>query len=274
MKIHGLCLIKNEADIVGYSLLENARWCDFIYVYDNGSTDGTMERVNELAKRCPQIIPFGTCTKPFSDSLRADVFNHFKSRVAPGDWWCRLDADEIYVGDVRAFLDRLPRHLHVVWSIYIQFYLTELDLPRLEPFSEQPAFDVNRDNLPRYYRADYAEPKFFRHRPGLRWNGGSWPDHVGLVAPDMLRHRHYQYRSPGQIEMRLRTRREAAAQGWAHFPHSLTHGWRDKIERSEKLHLDTGDDRYVIEDTGLPRHLESGWHRAVKRCMHGLGVWP
>ena len=103
MKIHGLCLIKNEADIVEYSLRENARWCDFIHVYDNGSADGTMERLNDLAKRCPQIIPFGTCTKPFSDGLRADVFNHFKSQAAPGD-------DHYVIEEAE-----LPRHLESGW---------------------------------------------------------------------------------------------------------------------------------------------------------------
>lgn len=274
MKIHGICLLKNEADIVEYSLLENARWCDFIHVYDNGSTDGTMERVTALARRCPRIVPFGTTAMPFTDSLRADVFNQCKDRVARGDWWCRLDADEIYVDDVRAFLARQPPHLQVVWSIYIQFYLTEHDLPRLESFADQPAFAASRENLPRYYRADHAEPKFFRHRPGLHWQGGSWPDHLGLVAPERLRHRHYQYRSPAQVETRLRTRREAAAQGWAHFPHSLGQDWREKIEPSNGLHFDSGDDRYVIEEAALPRHLEPGWQRAVKRAMHGLGVWP
>ena len=274
MKIHGICLLKNEADIVEYALLENSRWCDAIYVYDNGSTDGTMERVQALAKQHPHIIPFGTTTKPFHDSLRADVFNHFKAKAAPGDWWCRLDADEIYVDDVRAFLSRVPRHLHFVWSIYLQYYVTEKDLARLKPFEGQPPFDVNADNLPRHYLADYAEPKFFRHRPGLRWDHGSWPNHVGLVAPEMLRHKHLQYRSPAQIERRLQTRREAAATGWQGFPNSSEMSWREKIEPSERLHFDAGDGRFIVEEALLPRHLEPAWQRLVKRFMHAAHIWP
>ncbi len=39
MKIHGICLIKNEADIAAWFLGESSRWCDFIYVLDTGSTD-------------------------------------------------------------------------------------------------------------------------------------------------------------------------------------------------------------------------------------------
>jgi glycosyltransferase involved in cell wall biosynthesis len=274
MKIHGICLLKNEADIVEYSLLQNSRWCDVIYVYDNASTDGTMERVKALAQQHRHIIPFGTSSRPFADNLRADVFNYFKSQAAPDDWWCRLDADEIHVDDVRAFLARVPRHLHLVWSIYLQYYLTEKDLPRLEPFEGQPPFDVNAENLPRHYLADYAEPKYFRHRPGLRWNVGSWPDHVGLAAPGMLRHQHFQYRSPAQIERRLATRREAGAQGWPGFPHSSEIGWREKIRSSAELHFDAGDGRYIVKEARLPCPLEPGWQRLVKRLLHGSGFWP
>jgi glycosyltransferase involved in cell wall biosynthesis len=274
MKTHGICLLKNEADIVAYSLGENLRWCDFIYVYDNGSTDGTMDRVQALARSEPRIIPFGTRNEPFLDSFRADVFNHFQDRAAAGDWWCRLDADEIYVGDVRDFLSKVPRHLHLVWSIYLQFYPTEKDLPKLEAYEGQPPFDVTAENLPRYYLADYAEPKFFRHRPGLHWGGGSWPNHIGLAAPEMLKHKHIQYRSPAQIETRLRTRREAAAHGHVGFPHSSETSWREKIQPSSGLHFDAGDGQYIVETSRLPRHLEPGWQRLVKRVMHGTGIWP
>jgi len=274
MKIHGICLLKNEADIIEYSLRENARWCDFIYVYDNASTDDTMERVKALAQRDPRIIPFGTCTKPFADSLRADVYNHFKAQAAPGDWWCRLDADEIYVGDVREVLLRVPRACHVVWSIYMQYYPTEKDLARMEPFEGQPAYDVTEENLPRHYLADYAEPKFFRHRPGLQWDTGSWPHHLGLNAPEMLLHKHIQYRSPTQIELRLKTRREAAAHGWSGFPNSAELSWREKVQSSAGLHTEDSDGRFYVEKTRLPNHLEPGWQRLVKRFMHGTGIWP
>jgi glycosyltransferase involved in cell wall biosynthesis len=274
MKIHGICLLKNEADIVEYSLQENARWCDFIYVYDNASTDGTMDRVKALAARNPRIVPFGICAKPFADNLRADVFNRFKTQANPGDWWCRLDADEIYVDDVPAFLSRIPRYFHVVWSIYLQYYPTEKDLPRMEPFAGHPPYDITVENLPRYYLADYAEPKFFRHRSGLTWDHGSWPNHVGLAAPDMLRHKHIQYRSPAQIELRLQTRREAASHGWSGFPNSEERNWREKIRPSSELRFDAGDNQYLVESDRLPRHLEAGWQRIVKRIMHGTGIWP
>ena len=274
MKIHGICLLKNEADIVDYSLRENLRWCDFIYVYDNGSTDDSVDRVQAMARQDSRIIPSGACTKPFADNLRADVYNRFKERAAPGDWWCRLDADEIYVDDVRGFLARVPPSQHFVWSIYLQYYPTEKDLARLEACEGQPPYNVTAENLPRYYFADYAEPKFFRHRPGLRWDTGSWPIHVGLTVPEMLRHKHIQYRSPAQIEFRLQTRREATAQGSLGFPNSTEKSWREKVLPSAGLHFDAGDNRYIVETARLPRHLEPAWQRLIKCVMHGAGIWP
>ena len=43
MKIHAICLTRNEADVIEPCLLEAAQWADRIYVYDGASTDGTWE---------------------------------------------------------------------------------------------------------------------------------------------------------------------------------------------------------------------------------------
>ena len=55
MHIHALSLIKNEADVIGQSLAAAAAWADCIYVYDNGSDDGTWEIVRELAATHPGL---------------------------------------------------------------------------------------------------------------------------------------------------------------------------------------------------------------------------
>jgi glycosyltransferase involved in cell wall biosynthesis len=272
MKIHGICLIKNEEDIAGYFLGESRRWCDFIYVLDTGSTDGTWEIVQEAAREFPQIIPFRKASIPFDDQLRADVFNEYRGRAGTGDWWCRLDADEIYIDDPREFLSRAPKSCHVVWTAHLQYYFTERDLERL---GESPVIPtMTAENLPVYYDANASEGRFFRHRAGLQWPGGAWPRHLGLVYPKRIRVKHFQYRSPGQIQSRLDTRRQAAASGWKHFEHSLEKDWREKIVPSSGLTLDEGNGHYVIDETRMPRHLESAPARLVKRVMHGAALWP
>jgi hypothetical protein len=274
MRIHGICLVKNEGDIMRYFLRDSARWCDRIYVFDNGSTDHTWAIARELAGAMPQVALYKQDGRTFDDALRAEVFRHYKAQAQPGDWWCRLDADEIYIDNPREFLAQIPAQFHVVWSQHLQYFLTTADLPRFTPQDETEAPEINETNLPRYYLANASESRFFRHRAGLEWPGGAWPHHLGLVAPQRIRLKHLQYRSPAQVQRRLDTRRAAAAGGWQHFQHSLEKTWREKVADPAGLSLDRGDGQYDIDPAKLPRHLEPTWRRGLKRIMHGLHLWP
>ena len=53
-KIHAICLVKDEDDIIAYTLEKALVWADYIYVYDNGSTDRTWEIVQNLSKKHKQ----------------------------------------------------------------------------------------------------------------------------------------------------------------------------------------------------------------------------
>src|ERR1700751_529863 len=55
LKIHALCLVKNEVDVLQESLISALNWCDQIYIFDNGSNDGTWELVQKLARQHMQI---------------------------------------------------------------------------------------------------------------------------------------------------------------------------------------------------------------------------
>lgn len=274
MRIFGLCLVKNEADILRTSLTAALAWCDRIFVFDNGSTDGTWEIVQDLARADSRVVPFKQDPKPFDDALRAEIFQAYRGEAKAGDWWCRLDSDEFYVDDPKAFLAAVPRSHHVVWGLWLQYFLTNEDLARFSPADEQTPPEITPERFPRYYQAKGGEARFFRHRDGLVWNGGAWPAHLGLIEPRRIRVKHFQYRSPAQIQRRLDTRRAAAAAGWQHFGHSTQESWRDKVADAAKLTLDGGDGQYAIDPSELTAHLEVTWQRALKRVMHGTGIWP
>ena len=181
-KIHAICVVKNEVDIIAACLRSAEQWADRIIVYDNKSDDGTWEVVKGLANA--RIIPWKQDGKVFQESIRAEVFNNFKAQASPGDWWCRLDADEFYVEDPKIFLARVPWPYHVVWGIAAEFYLTEEDLGKgfLAPIE-------NRLEALRYYRVENSEPRFFRHRKGLRWpmnTGWAGPYGAGVEGKDPL----------------------------------------------------------------------------------------
>lgn len=275
MRIFGNCLVKNEADMIVETLADAVRWCDRIFVFDNGSTDGTWEKVQEFAHHDSRVVPFKSEAVPFRNSLRRDTFENFRAEAAAGDWWCVLDADELYLDDPRIFLAAVPRWHHVVWGAYFQHYFTDVDAARFatDPHAYPPHTPA-RQAL-RHYRCDYSEVRFYRHRPGLVWDQGSAPRHLGVVHPQRIRFAHYQYRSPEQIQLRLRTRQQAIREGCENFAdYSLETNWRQKIVPATTCREADETDAYTIDEAALPRHLESTPTRLAKLFMHGTGLWP
>ena len=272
MKIFGICLIKNEGDIIEETLRYAAGWCERIIVDDNGSEDGTWEAVQRLAKDLPQIIPWRRKVQPFSNALRGQGYREFSHLAQKGDWWSRLDSDERYIDDPREFLAKVPTRHHVLWAAQFQYHFTEMDLAAWEAGISRGQPVHQRLH---HYRLDYAETRFFRHRPGLIWPAdASWPRHMGVVHPRMIRNRHFQYRSPEQIQKRLDTRQLAIEQGCENFQgYCDEKSWREKVVPVSSCEDDRKPGAWKIDPDKLPRHLEKPWQRAVKYIMHGTGVW-
>ncbi len=267
-KIHSICVVKNETDIIEYCLQEASKWSDYIYVYDNGSTDGTWEKV--LSMQNNTIIPWRQDSKGFQESLRGEVFNAFKHQAQEGDWWCRLDADEFYVQSPRDFLSQVKPYNHVVWGIAIEYYLSKQDVDSLD--FTQPITKLLPDI--RYYKAENAEARFFRHRNRLTWNSnGSWPKHMGLVNKECIFRKHYKYRSPEQIQKRLKTRQVARELGFPGWEHAVETNWREKLANADELQYDNQDNKFLINWKKLPNYLETPSKRLLKHIMHGIKVW-
>lgn len=268
-RIFGICLVKNEADMLALTLRRAAEWADRIFVYDNGSTDGTWELAQSLASEV--IVPWKQTDAPFQDGLRSDVFHAFQHEARPDDWWCRLDADEIYIDRPREFLARIPRPYHVVWGLPITYYLTQDDLERVD-FS-QP-IETRLAEL-RHYRVPSSEIRFLRHRTGLNWTGEmSWPRHAGPVWPERIRFRHYQYRSPAQLEQRVRDRLGAMA----HLPedywwNAYRRGVAALIARKEECQFDDGSGEFQYDEAALPRLRPSRPRFWAQYVLHTLRLW-
>jgi hypothetical protein len=279
MEIHGLCIIKDEADVIESCLIAALSWCDHIYVLDNGSTDGSWDLIQEIAGRHSQIVAFKQDDRVFSDSIRCDIFNAFRSMAKPGDWWCRLDADEFYVDDPRIFLAKVPARYGVVATVSITYYFSDLDA---EAYQRNPReyLALPLERRIRHYLAHWSEPRFFRHRDDIIWTSehGGFPASVqrASVYPVRIWLKHFQYRSPEQIECRLRARwpairtgsfRHEAIANWgdavasirtsrAGFsgarPEYASHRWQDRIVPAAALDFDGLDNRYVVDEALLP----------------------
>lgn len=259
MRIHALCIVKNEADILQETLISALHWCDQIYVFDNSSDDGTWELVKKLAKQHLQIVPYKQDDVLFSDALRSDIFNAFRSNAGPQDWWCRLDADEFYIDDPRIFIAKIPDHFRTVWSASLNYYFTDQDALsyQLAPvkFLQTPV----QQRL-RYYCNNWGELRFFRHSDDTVWtrikdSGGYPPGMFQAPAyPVRIWVKHYQYRSPEQIERRLLTRRPAMKAS-TDFLHEMTPNWSTTIAAKRDAPLDFEDAR--------PEFAASRWEERI-----------
>jgi len=257
LKVLGLCIVRDEADVVGEALSHAAERLDRIFVLDNGSTDGSYEIVRELAELLPNVEVVGQSHEPFRDSLRSDLFQRCRHVATDGDWWCRLDADELYVDEPRAFLAAVPPRYDAVFATHFIFYFTDKDLEDYERDPTAWLATPVTERL-RWYRSAWAELRFVRHDRRMRWVGTPWPDRLPRVHRERIGLRHYRYRSPQQIERRLGIRRQIFKSGRPVFKHDFgpwslflpteddASAWRERIARSSECDFDTGTNALVV----------------------------
>ncbi len=231
-RIYGICLVKDEDDIVGETLTYATRYCDRIFVLDNGSTDDTWTIVQDLARRNDAIQPFQQTFAPFENGLRALVYNEVRGELSSNDWWLILDADEFLAEDPRPVLEAAGRTgADLVNTWQIQFFFTERDVRAWElgeDRRDRPIFDRRR-----HYLINWQESRLFRNDPRRPWDARvsqAFPEWASKPSRRRLMNRHYQYRDPEQMTKRLRLRF-----GQPLFPHVRTPDWRTMVRHSSEL---------------------------------------
>ena len=237
-KIYSLLLVKNEADVIRDSLLAAAEWSDKVIVMDNGSQDGTLEIVQELAAQHPRIVAFMQYTGGFRIGLRAKAFKAFRHEMTRNDWWCvRLDADEFFSEDPRTFLAQIPKNYNAVKKISTDYVLTKEDI---ESHTFTGDFSVDRQYITHHLPEKRKERRFMRHSPWLVWcEKWRYPHPIGRTAKMCIAVDHYQYRSPQQMEKRFKTRQQAKKDGCGSFLHENGSDWTDYLWTNKQLKQQT-----------------------------------
>jgi hypothetical protein len=262
VRLYGLGVVKDEADVLEQSIRHALRFCDRIVYLDNGSTDGSWELIQRLeAETGGRVVAFGQRTEPFHDAIRGLVYDEWHERLDPDDWWMQLDADEFVEGDPRPALRAAASRGHDrvrVWQA--QFAFTDRDLAEWEAGRDDRARPIQERR--RWYRADWRESRFWRNDPGRVWGGGasthpSWADRP---APWALVNRHYQNRDPEQMQRRIADRLDT-------FAHLRSADWRDYVEPSAELrHLGEGEairiDRHRFYARRIAQRLRPGGQRS------------
>lgn len=282
MRIFGLCAAKDEADILEHTLIEASEWCDQIFVYDNASSDGTLGLIRKLSRDYP-IVLHASDDRDFSAWLQSYLYNSYKGEANDGDWWCRLDADELYVENPRIFLAKVPLKFQTVWSAHFQYQFTDRDLEQYKRSPERFSARCHPTERFRYYRNDASELRFFRHTAHLEWpHGRAWPIGLGRPYPVRIWVRHFQYRSPEQIMLRMRTRvalaRRTGGENFRHELRSLAGGvdlasdeiWRARVAPATELEYDSHDGRLVVREDLMPPI--GGTHPRLRTFARRLGL--
>jgi len=270
MRIFSICCVRDENDIVAEALRAALSWSDKIFVFDNGSVDGTWETVQDIARKTSKIEIVGHDNRTFTDELRGEIFESHRSVASPGDWWCRLDSDEIYIDDPVRFLADVPDKYGFVFSASFNFYFTDTDL---QSYEKDPSEWLARPVTARlkFYQNNWGEPRFVRHRNDLRWGGLIWPENRGRTFPSRIRLKHFPYRSPAQISSRLEIRQQqpalfkheanrslakAARPGWSdqHVKTATfeTASWQDRVRKAAECDVDRDDGTFVSRNELMP----------------------
>lgn len=237
MNIFAIMLVKNEADIVRSVIEDAEKWADRIFVMDNGSTDGTWEIVQSLKNSI--VVPWKQDFRPYSNGLRADVFNAFRHEATDGDWWCfKLDADEFYADNPRSFLAGVPKKYGLVAKKSFDYVITKEDVEEYEFSGDFPS---DRTHIQYIKNSCWAEPRFFKYRSSLKWEFSEtshYPKYAGILYPKLISVQHYQFRSPGQMQLRLDLRNSLAnKQNGICFRHVKQTSYKELLEnRSDCIH--------------------------------------
>lgn len=211
MRFHGMMLLRDEEDVIGECLDHLLTWVDALYIYDTGSTDATWDIVQDRARRDRRVVPLVRQPTVYNDALRSWIFHRVREKFEPGDWCCKLDADEFYlVPPPRFVAERLGSLESQVYLQWYFFRMTTAEADAYETGAVGTAEDRKRpigERRRHYKLSSYGEPRMFKYRRSMRWPESiSFPYNAGYLSRERIPILHYPHRDPEQMKRRYRLR--------------------------------------------------------------------
>jgi len=197
-KIFGICMVKDEEDIIQY-ILEHllSEGLDQIIILDNLSTDGTRDILNDMSRQYKNILIKDDPEIAYYQSAKMTALCHEVGSLG-ADWIVPFDADEFwYAVDGSTLAEKLRSIEEPVVEA------TSFDhLP-----TENDPYDINP--LKRIVYREKGHQVFpcvaFRYEPGLTLlQGNHSVIRSGNRDYSSFQLRHFQYRNFEQFSKKLR----------------------------------------------------------------------
>lgn len=191
MGTFGVCMVKDEADVIAATLRHMAGQVDQLIVADNASTDGTRQILADLVTRIPLTVLDDPEPAYYQSVKMSALAEEAAERGA--QWIVPFDADELWYCDRGRLADVLAGlECPVAYAELINHFRTGLDGADPHPFVSMVWRDATAAALPKIA---------FRWEPGAVIHQGNHGVDLpsGGEGVPALRIRHYPYRSPGQF---------------------------------------------------------------------------
>ncbi len=238
MRIVGITMVRNEADVVDLSIRHHLRsGCQTVLVVDNGSTDATPTILGRLAKRDPRV-QWTRDSSPFRQSdvmtaLAAEAHRRGADWVLPFDadefWWCAPDTtlpefldDAAGAGAFAVPVVNLVQHRHQRRSSRRALLAMRMRAVPVPPAHD--AIDLVSERRIGFVEIEYPPKTLFRAGPDVLLSSGS---HVAVG-----------------VDGDLRTTTDLAC---LHAPLRSSQAFTTRVERGRRLAETSADE-------------ETGWH--------------
>jgi len=189
MKLVGLTRVKNEEMMMQEHLDHMAKFCDSICVYDDRSTNGTLEIIKNHPK-VKKILrtskrwkpkPVGTVKDPLELWKKNQKMLNAARRSLKPDWFIFLDIDEFFDEDLLRDLPKLLKtkdYDAICFQMY-DFFITEKD-------KDKP-YKGDIQSIRSYAGTEYRDQLFlFRNISGLYFKEAAHKEPIGFKNDRIL----------------------------------------------------------------------------------------
>ncbi|MEF2965955.1 glycosyltransferase [Paenibacillus sp. M1] len=147
MKLSVIVPVLNEATFVPLYLESVGAYADEIIMADGGSTDGTLELIEEYRREYPiKLFAMRQTGLPYSDDWNESAVRNFLLDQVTGDWIMNLDIDELMEDRFASALTELMnnRAVDIYQFPFVNFWKDPWTLRVNSPGDERWSNDITR----------------------------------------------------------------------------------------------------------------------------------